>query len=68
MKKGIVDLIAGAYKTKCKVGLCGQTLSDYPEFAAFLAGMNSLTVMVLKISSSLLALDCIKKGGFQEWI
>jgi hypothetical protein len=38
-----------------------MALSDYPEFAAFLACMNSITVLILGINSSLLSLDCIKK-------
>jgi pyruvate,water dikinase len=35
-KKEISRLIKAAQKAKRKVGICGQTPSDYPDFAAFL--------------------------------
>lgn len=31
--EGIIKL---AHKARCKVGICGQAPSDYPDFAAFL--------------------------------
>ncbi len=46
VKKMISDLIATAHKVDCKVGICGQAPSDYPEFAAFLveAGIDSISL------------------------
>jgi len=36
VKKMIAELIEKAHKHRCKVGICGQAPSDYPEFAQFL--------------------------------
>lgn len=36
VKKMIAELIEKAHKHHCKVGICGQAPSDYPEFAQFL--------------------------------
>ena len=46
IKKMIQGLINSAHKAKCKVGICGQAPSDYPDFAAFLvkAGIDSISL------------------------
>jgi pyruvate,water dikinase len=42
----IQGLIKSAHKANCKVGICGQAPSDYPDFAAFLvkAGIDSISL------------------------
>jgi pyruvate,water dikinase len=42
----IRQVIAAAHKSGCKVGICGQAPSDYPEFAEFLvgAGIDSISL------------------------
>jgi pyruvate, water dikinase len=46
IKKIIQDLIKSAHKANCKVGICGQAPSDYPDFAEFLvkAGIDSISL------------------------
>jgi pyruvate, water dikinase len=46
VKQTIATLIHSAHRVKCKVGICGQAPSDYPEFAAFLveAGIDSISL------------------------
>lgn len=46
VKKMIVQLIQIAHRKGCKVGICGQAPSDYPEFAAFLVkeGIDSISL------------------------
>jgi pyruvate,water dikinase len=36
VKRMIEQLIKTAHRSKCKVGICGEAPSNYPEFAAFL--------------------------------
>lgn len=36
VKEAIKEVIKKAHQKKCKVGICGQAPSDYPEFAKFL--------------------------------
>jgi len=38
VKSAVGRLIQTAHQHGCKVGICGQAPSDYPEFAAFLVG------------------------------
>jgi len=46
VKRMIAQLIRTARKNECKVGICGQAPSDYPEFAAFLVeqGIDSISL------------------------
>jgi pyruvate,water dikinase len=46
VKKMIAALIASAHKEGCKVGICGQAPSDYPDFAKFLVenGIDSISL------------------------
>ena len=46
VKRMISDLIKSAHKEGCKVGICGQAPSDYPDFAAFLVelGIDSISL------------------------
>ncbi len=46
VNKMIVHIIQAAKKAGCKVGICGQAPSDYPEFAKFLvnAGIDSISL------------------------
>lgn len=45
-KRTIADLITKAHAAGTHVGICGQSPSDYPEFAAFLvsAGIDSMSL------------------------
>lgn len=46
VKKAIAEVIVRAGKEGCKVGICGQAPSDYPEFAKFLveSGIDSISL------------------------
>jgi pyruvate, water dikinase len=46
VKNVIHDVIRAARKKDCKVGICGEAPSNYPEFAAFLVqcGIDSISV------------------------
>ncbi len=46
VKKAIRDVIQRAHSKDCKVGICGQAPSDYPEFAQFLleCGIDSMSL------------------------
>jgi pyruvate,water dikinase len=46
IKLSIIRLIKTAHQKGCKVGICGQAPSDYPEFAAFLVkeGIDSISL------------------------
>lgn len=46
VKTAIHDVIERAHKKDCKVGICGQAPSDYPEFAEFLVecGIDSMSL------------------------
>lgn len=45
VKRMIKNVIAAAHERGCKVGICGQAPSDYPDFASFLveAGIDSIS-------------------------
>jgi len=46
VKNVVRDVIRAAHKANCKVGICGEAPSDYPEFAAFLvkSGIDSISI------------------------
>jgi pyruvate,water dikinase len=46
VKSVIHDLIRDAHKKDCKVGICGEAPSNYPEVAAFLveASIDSISI------------------------
>jgi len=45
VKRMVKMAIATAKKNGCKIGICGQAPSDYPEFAQFLVELGiDLTV------------------------
>ncbi len=46
VQKAVADVISRAQAKGCKVGICGQAPSDYPEFAKFLvdAGIDSMSL------------------------
>ncbi len=46
VKVAIRDVIKRAHRHDCKVGICGQAPSDYPEFAEFLVevGIDSMSL------------------------
>ena len=47
VKRMIRQLIKTAHKHKCKVGICGQAPSDFPDFAQFLVkeGIDSISLL-----------------------
>lgn len=62
IKVMIAHLIEVAHKKKCKVGICGQAPSDYPEFAKFLVkeGIDSISLNPDSIPKTIAFLD--KRG------
>jgi len=46
VKRSCAALIEEAHRAGCKVGICGQAPSDYPDFAAFLVerGIDSISL------------------------
>ncbi|GGY76857.1 phosphoenolpyruvate synthase [Marinobacter zhanjiangensis] len=46
VKTAIVQVIEKAHRSGCKVGICGQAPSDYPDFAQFLvdSGIDSISL------------------------
>ncbi|NMT63899.1 phosphoenolpyruvate synthase [Marinobacter orientalis] len=46
VKTAIVQVIEKAHQSGCKVGICGQAPSDYPDFAQFLvdSGIDSISL------------------------
>ena len=46
VKMEITRLIRAAHSRECKVGICGQAPSDYPDFASFLVqeGIDSISL------------------------
>src|SRR5438034_3406107 len=46
VKNVVREVIRAAHKVRCKVGICGEAPSDYPDFAAFLvkSGIDSISI------------------------
>ncbi len=66
IKIEISRLIQVAHKTGCKVGICGQAPSDYPEFARFLAeeGIDSISLNPDSVIGAVMKIaEFEKKGG-----
>ncbi|MFW5739027.1 MAG: PEP/pyruvate-binding domain-containing protein [Myxococcota bacterium] len=59
VKRAIAQVIEEAHEGGCKVGICGQAPSDYPEFARFLIdrGINTISLNPDSV------LDIIEKIG-----
>jgi pyruvate,water dikinase len=68
VKKMIADLIHVANKQKCKVGICGQAPSDYPDFAEFLvqAGIDSISLNPDSIVDVLLRLSKLEEKNHRQ--
>jgi pyruvate, water dikinase len=51
IKVTVEDLIKKAHKKGCKVGICGEAASNYPEFAQFLvkAGIDSISLSPARV-------------------
>ncbi len=66
VKTEISRLIQVAHKAGCKVGICGQAPSDYPEFARFLAeeGIDSISLNPDSVIEAVMKIaEFEKKGG-----
>ena len=66
VKRMIHRVITDANKVGCKVGICGQAPSDYPEFAEFLveAGIDSISLnpdSVVEVKKRIAALEDAKR-------
>jgi pyruvate,water dikinase len=62
VKSMVAEVIAKAKRAGCKIGICGQAPSDYPEFARFLVeqGIDSISLnadAVLKTTLAILDLE-----------
>jgi pyruvate,water dikinase len=68
IKKMIQDLIKSAHKARCKVGICGQAPSDYPEFATFLvkAGIDSISLNPDSVIETIRHVARAEKGKRRE--
>jgi pyruvate, water dikinase len=60
--RACADLIRTAHQYGCKVGICGQAPSDYPEFAAFLVdqGIDSISLtpdVVMRTTAHVLEIE-----------
>ncbi len=68
VKKLVSDVIKIAKKNKCKIGICGQAPSDFPDFARFLAsaGIDSISLTpdsLLKTTIDIAKLEKRKASG-----
>ncbi len=68
VKQMIRLAVAGARRSGCHVGFCGQAPSDYPEMAAFLVeiGIDSISLnpdVVLTTIARVLALEQVQERG-----
>jgi pyruvate,water dikinase len=70
VKRLIRSLIPMAHEAGCKVGVCGQAPSDYPEFAAFLveAGIDSISLnpdSVIQVKRRVAEAEAQRRPGAQ---
>ncbi len=65
IKRAVADLIEIAHQKGCKVGICGQAPSDYPEFAAFLieSGIDSISLNPDSVLSTLQRVAVAEKAA-----
>jgi pyruvate,water dikinase len=66
VRRSCAELIQTAQLYGCKVGICGQAPSDYPEFAAFLVeqGIDSISLIpdaVLRTTAKILEIEKAKE-------
>jgi pyruvate,water dikinase len=68
VKVAIRRLIKTAHQKGCKVGICGQAPSDYPEFAAFLVneGIDSISLNPDSVISVKQRIHQVEKGTGSE--
>ncbi|MGQ9647108.1 MAG: phosphoenolpyruvate synthase [Thermodesulfobacteriota bacterium] len=68
IKKMIRDLIKSAHRARCKVGICGQAPSDYPEFATFLVkeGIDSISLNPDSVIETIRHVARAEKGKRKE--
>ncbi len=73
VKLSISQLIKTAHRKGCKVGICGQAPSDYPDFAAFLVkeGIDSISLnpdSVLTVKERVAEMEGQKPADFKKEI
>jgi pyruvate,water dikinase len=63
VKRMISEVIKTARKNKCKIGICGQAPSDFPEFAKFLMkeGIDSISLNPDTVIKTSIALNAMGK-------
>jgi pyruvate,water dikinase len=63
VKRMISQVIKTAKKNKCKIGICGQAPSDFPEFAKFLMkeGIDSISLNPDTVIKTSIALNAMGK-------
>ncbi|TMP89831.1 MAG: phosphoenolpyruvate synthase, partial [Verrucomicrobia bacterium] len=71
VKNVVRDVIDTAHKADCKVGICGEAPSDYPEFAAFLVecGIDSISInpdRFLEAKKSVAKVESSKSRGVKK--
>ena len=64
VKQMILLAIQAAKKHNCKIGICGQAPSDYPEFARFLveAGIDSISLNPDSVLKTMLEIAKVEDG------
>lgn len=64
VKRAITSVITVAHRHGCKIGICGQAPSDYPDFARFLVecGIDSISLNPDSVLSTLLTLSTEPDG------
>jgi len=68
VKRLVRQVIQTAKKAKCKIGICGQAPSDFPDFAAFLVecGIDSMSLTPdTVVKTRLIVADKEKELGIQ---
>ncbi|MBT9315907.1 phosphoenolpyruvate synthase [Leptothoe spongobia] len=65
VKAMVRQVITKAKKNQCKIGICGQAPSDYPEFAQFLVqqGIDSISLNPDSVVKTTLAIAVMEEGN-----